>query len=429
MILLLRLCLITPLLLLLGVLTILALCIESTPLVAEQAALSATNIERVKDILRQHSSENLHNGETNTIILSEKELNLLATHLARHRNFVGAALSIKEGLLALKSTWDISAFVPYKSQTPSYLNIDTVIGSSSGGSGIKGVDIHALNVGQITFPSALTDAVLQLAIEHIDAVPVVQEGEKMIRTLNIGAKDAALTYEWQADSIDRLRGQLMTADERRVLAAHHQFLVAEVERQGRALTFTHLVEATFRFAQRRSKNADPVVENKAAIVVLAAYANGGGLSRLIPEARDWPKPQKARLRLHGRRDLVKHFMTSSALAVAGGGAVSNAIGLRKEMDDASSVSGFSFIDLAADRAGVHFAERALASAASASALQDRLAKGRGSTRLMTDIRGLEENLSKEAFERRYGGPGDQRYEQVVGMIDQRINNLVLYRQD
>ncbi len=424
-----RLLFITPLLLLFGMLAVLALCIESSPLVVEQAPLNAADIARAKQVFRQHRLGHLRSGETKTITLSENELNLLARHLAERANSVGAVLNIKEGLLALKSTWDISAFLPYKSQDSSYLNLEVVIGSSSGGSGIKDLNIHALRVGQISFPSVLIDAVLQLVIDHIEADPVIQEGEKIIRALDIGAKNVALTYQWRADSIDRLRGRLVTSDERRALAAYHQFLVSEVDRQGRALTFTRLLEATFHFAQRRSKNADPVAENKAAIIVLAAYANGGGLSGLIPEARDWPKPRRAKLRLHDRRDLVKHFMTSSALAIAGGGAMSNAIGLRKEIDDASSGSGFSFIDLAADRAGVYFAERAMASAATARDLQSRLARGRGKTLLMASINGLEENLSKVVFERRYGGPGDKRYQQVVGMIDRRINNLALYRQN
>lgn len=426
---LLRLCLFTSLLLLLGMLAVLALCIESSPLVTEQPPLSATNIDRVKQILRHHRPEGLRSGETKTITISEKELNLLASHLARRLNSVGAVLQIKEGLLALKSSWDISVFLPYKQQASSYLNIETVIGSTSGNSGIKALNIHSLRVGQITFPSALIDAFLQIAINRIDAVPVVQEGGKMIRALDIGAEDVVLTYHWRADSIETLRGHLITADERQALVIYNQFLVAEVDRQGRTLTFTRLLEATFRFAQVRFKSGDPVAENKAAIIVLAAYANGGGLSQLIPEARDWPKPRRSKLRLHGRRDLVQHFMASAALAVAGGGALSNAIGLRKEIDDASSGSGFSFKDLAADMAGVRFAERAVTSAASASTLQSRLSEGRGDTLLMADISGLEENLNQVAFERRYGGLGDERYERVVGMIDHRINNLALYRQD
>ena len=430
MTLLLRLCLFTPLLLLLVMLAVFALCIESSPLVAEQAQLSLANTARVKQILRQHRPGNLRNGETKTITLSEKELNLLVSHLTERANSVGVVLKIKEGLLALKTSWDISAFLPYKKQAAGYLNIEAVVGSSSGNSAIKGLNIHSLRVGQISLPTVLIAPLVSFSTERIAAVPALQDGGEMIRALDIRAEGIALTYQWRADLIETIRGRLITADERQTLAVYNQFLVAEVDRQGRTLTFTRLLEAIFRFAQVRSDSADPEVENKAAIIVLAAYANGGGLSQLIPEARNWPKPRRAKLRLHGRRDLVQHFMTSAALAVAGGGAMSNAIGLRKEFDDARSGSGFSFKDLAADRAGVRFAERAVASVASASALQRRLAaKGRGDTLLMADVSGLEENLSKVAFERRYGGPGDERYEQVVGTIDDRINKLVLYRQD
>jgi len=426
---LLRLCLFTPLLLLLGILAVFALCIESSPLVAEQAQLSSANIARVKQILRQHRPGNLRNGETKTITLSEKELNLLASHLAGRLNSVGAVLKIKEGLLALQTSWDISAFLPYKKQAAGYLNIEAVIGSSSGDSAIKGLNIHSLRVGQVSFPTVLIDPLVRFATERIAAVPAVQDGGEMIRALDIRAEGVALTYQWRADLIETIRGRLITADERQSLAVYNQFLVSEVDRQDRGLTFTRLLEATFRFASLRSKNADPVAENKAAIIVLAAYANGGGLSTLVPEARDWPKPRRAKLRLHGRRDLVQHFMMSAALVIAGGGAMSNAIGLRKEIDDASSGSGFSFKDLAADKAGTRFGELAVASPLSASTLQNSLATGRGDTLLMPDINGLEENLNKAKFERRYGGPGDERYEQVVRMIDRRINNLALYRHD
>lgn len=426
---LLRLFLFTPLLLLLGMLAVFALCIESSPLVTEKTQLSSANTARIKQILRQHRPRNLRSGETKTITLSEKELNLLASHLAERVNSVGAVLKIKEGLLALKTSWDISAFLPYKKRAAGYLNIEAVVESSSGDSAIKGLNIHSLRVGQISFPSALIEPLVQFATERIADDPALRDGGEIIRALAIRAEGVALTYQWQADLIETIRGRLITVEERQVLAVYNQFLVSEVDRQGKSLTFISLLEATFRFAHLRSKNTDPVAENKAAIIVLAAYANGGGLSTLVPEARDWPKPQRAKLRLHGRRDLVQHFMTSAALAIAGGGTMSNAIGLRKEIDDASNGSGFSFKDLAADIAGSRFGELAVASALSARTLQNSLVTGRGDTLLIPDLNRLEENLNKEKFERRYGGPGDERYEEVVRMIDQRINNLVLYRGD
>ena len=428
MTLLLRLCLFTFLLLLLGVLTVFALCIESSPLVAEQAQLSLANTARVKQILRQHRPGNLRSGETKTITLSEKELNLLASHLTGRLNSVGAVLKIKEGLLALKTTWDISAFLPYKKQAAGYLNIEAVVGSSAGDSVIKGLNIHSLRVGQVSFPTSLIPPLVKFTTERIAAVPALHDGGEIIRALDIRAEAVTLTYRWRADLIEKIRGRLITADERQALAVYNQFLVSEVVRQGRGLTFTRLLEATFRFARLRSKDSDPIAENKAAIIVLAAYANGGGLSTLVPEARDWPKPRRAKLRLHGRRDLVQHFMTSAALAVVSGSATANSIGLYKEIEDAKVGSGFSFKDLAADLAGARFAEVALTSRHTARQLQEALVTGQGNSLLLPSLQGLPENLKQAHFRRDYGEISDLRYRRVVLDIETRINALALYRQ-
>jgi len=424
-----RLCLFTPLLLLFGMFAVLALCIESSPLVAEQAQLSSSNIDRVKQILRQHSSETLRSGETKSLTLSEKEFNLIATYLARRLNAAGAVLKIRQGLLAVSSSWNISAFLPYKQKASSYLNIETVLANSAGGSGLNSLNIQSLKIGRLSFPPVFVEALLQFARKRLDAVADLQSVSKVVQAIDFRTQEIVLTYQWQEGLVETLRGRFLSIEERQALVIYNQFLVQEVDRQGRGLTFTSLLEATFRFAHKRSQNAEPVVENKAAIIVLAAYANGGGLSTLIPEARDWPKPRRAKLRLKGRHDLVQHFMTSAALAVAGGGAMSNAIGLRKEMDDANKGSGFSFKDLAADMSGARFGELAVASSISASTLQQRLLQGRGDTQLMVDIVGLEENLNKAAFERRYGGPGNERYKQQVKAIALAINKLALYRLD
>ena len=428
MTLLLRLCLFTPLLLLLGMLAVFALCIESSPLVAEQAQLSSVNIARVKEILRQHRPDNLRNGETKTITLSEKELNLLASHLAGRLHSVGAVLKIKEGLLALKTTWDISAFLPYKKQAAGYLNVEAVVGSSSDDSAIKGLNIHSLRVGQVSLPAVLIAPLVKFATERIAAIPAVQDGGEMIRALDIRAEGVALTYQWRADLIETIRGRLISADEHQALAVYNQFLVSEVDQQGRSLTFTRLVEAIFRFARLRSKNSNPVAENKAAIIVLGTYANGGGLSTLVPEARNWPKPSRAKLRLRGRSDLVLHFMNSAALAVVSGSATANSIGLYKEIEDARVGSGFSFKDLAADLAGARFAEVALMSRHTARQLQEALATGQGNSQLLPSLQGLPENLKQARFRRDYGDVVDPRYRHVVHDIETRINALALYRQ-
>ncbi len=60
-----------------------------------------------------------------------------------------------------------------------------------------------------------------------------------------------------------------------------------------------------------------------------------------------------------RRDLAQHFFLSAYLTVVVGPQAAEAAGMAKELADARSGSGFSYADLAADLAGVMFAEKVL----------------------------------------------------------------------
>ena len=79
------------------------------------------------------------------------------------------------------------------------------------------------------------------------------------------------------------------------------------------------------------------------------------------------------VKLERRHDWVQHFVTTAGIQVAAGSGISNFIGEAKEVSDAEGPSGFSFTDIAADRAGVRFAEVATGSESSARKLQDTLA--------------------------------------------------------
>src|SRR5439155_12630756 len=62
--------------------------------------------------------------------------------------------------------------------------------------------------------------------------------------------------------------------------------------------------------------------------------------------------------MRGRRDLAQHFVVSCALVAVVGESLAEAAGLFKEQQDARpGGSGFSFVDLNADLAGVALAMR------------------------------------------------------------------------
>lgn len=118
-------------------------------------------------------------------------------------------------------------------------------------------------------------------------------------------------------------------------------------------------------------------ENRSALIVLAFH--GKGLAALAPEARAWPPARRHVVTLAGRSDLPQHFTISAVLAATAGSPLSDVVGLYKELDDARHGSGFSFNDLAADRAGTRLG----ALAAGAAAGRERLRK--------TLVAGLSEN--------------------------------------
>jgi hypothetical protein len=173
------------------------------------------------------------------------------------------------------------------------------------------------------------------------------------------------------------------------------------------------------FAHAQASGGDVAEENRAALTALAAYLSGISLPRLLegdsPSIRRAPR---VLLSLHGRRDFAEHFMISAALTVNGGSRLANAIGLVKEEEDADKGSGFSFTDLAANRAGVLLGERATGGAAAR--VQRQLAAARSDADLLPDFRDLPEFMPQAEFDRRFGPVGSPRYLRLIDNIDARL---------
>jgi hypothetical protein len=98
--------------------------------------------------------------------------------------------------------------------------------------------------------------------------------------------------------------------------------------------------------------------------------------------------------------------------------MATAIGLIKEEEDATRGSGFSFTDLAANRAGVRMGERATSERAQR--VQQHLAHARTDSDLLPDFRNLPEFMPQAEFERRFGPVGSPRYQRIIDRIDGRL---------
>jgi hypothetical protein len=391
-------------------------CTEPAAAISADAILSSASVERAKTLLHEHDPRKLRSGETKTVRMDEEELNLVLNHLINRIGDGGAALAISEGALSVVATFNLSALLPQR-----YLNIDLEVGESGGSP-----HVAHLRFGPVSIPRGAVDALIRFGAEHLYRASGVHNAAELIRGIELEPRHLAVTYEWKAGIVDAVRDRFVSQADRDRLRIYNAALAGEVERQGSSLTFASLLEAMFRLAGERSRDGDPAAENGAAIITVAAYVNGKSLSALAPEAQSWVAPQRRRLKLGGRRDFAQHFSTSAALAVTGGSAVANAIGLFKEIDDADGGSGFSFKDLAADMAGTQFGNRAVDNEDGALAIQAHAVSGLADRQLMPGVDGFRESLSDEVFNAEFGGVGSEKYTAVVREIERRIAALPIY---
>jgi hypothetical protein len=191
------------------------------------------------------------------------------------------------------------------------------------------------------------------------------------------------------------------------------------------------LELLFRLARERSASGDPVRENRAALLALAIYLGDPRFQKLAglqlePQLRGRSSFARA-VHLGGRQDLRLHFVISAGLKVLTDQGISAAIGEFKELLDAGKGgSGFSFTDLAADSAGIRFAETAADPYGGARRLQKLLAGDPTEQLFFPVVADLPENMPKDQFERQYGGINSPDYDRMVSEINRRINECPAY---
>lgn len=128
--------------------------------------------------------------------------------------------------------------------------------------------------------------------------------------------------------------------------------------------------------------------------------------------------------VQGRRDLAKHFVVASYLAALNGSEAAEAAGLAKEMlDSRPGGSGFSFADLAANKAGILLAGAVLNQRIS---LQ-QLADGFTIDDYVPAVDGLAEGLSTAQVLAQFGSQDDNRFQLQLRDIDRLLLKLPPYK--
>jgi hypothetical protein len=112
------------------------------------------------------------------------------------------------------------------------------------------------------------------------------------------------------------------------------------------------------------------------------------------------------------------------LSAAANDAIADVMGVFKEVQDSRGGSGFSFADLAADRAGVRFGQLAVQAPG---ALQQRAAAAREEGEFMPAVDNLPEGMQEPDFIRRFASRDSDAYAKVAAEIEARLDRCALFQ--
>jgi hypothetical protein len=396
--------------------------VQSEPLVAAAGELTARDIERARRLIAENDPRGMQPGEMRSLSLDEADLNLLLNYAITQVAGGGARLDMRPGMLDVS----VSVKLP-ENPLGRFVNLHLELSQVG-----RRFIVDSLSLGGLTIPGWMADPVAQYLHRALETVPEYRAALEAINGIRLTETRALLVYQWRPELVDRIkqrgRDLLLSAEDRERMLAYAQRLavVSSDPYMGRTVPLIRFMEPLFQLAKERG--GDRVEENRAVLAVLSMYISGVNIPRMlgVPEGVVEP-PAPRRLTLRGRHDFAQHFITSAGIAASGGSKLADAVGLFKEIDDSQGGSGFSFNDLAADRAGVRFAEAALKSAATAATVQEMMAAGPWEDHIIPDISDLPEFMPAARFQREYGGVGSPRYRQVVADIERRISSCGLHR--
>lgn len=396
--------------------------LHTTPIVANQKPLSSNQIQQVKNLIKANNPSNYKIGEKHKITLSEKQLNLLFTHaLKRFDNNLRSKIRLFDNSIYITSSLKIPS-----NPIGQYINISSELIKVN-----NLLKIKSLNLGSITIPDFIANILLEfchkeLKSNYIEYTNILNS----IIDFNLKKQYASINYVWNpgvAHKIkQRITSSIISPDlQNRIKIYSNQLALTSQSITDSSPSIIKIINPLFKFASQRSKNNDPIEENRALLITLGAHMLNKNVPLLLGD-RSASYIKYRNYKLQSRHDLSKHFFISAAIVAISDPNIAHAIGLEKEIEDSYGGSGFSFADLAADRAGVTLAKTSLSTSNEAKYFQRILARTNNENDFMPSILSLKEGLQNIDFKTLYKNTNSKEYKMALSLIDNRIKNCSIY---
>lgn len=386
------------------------LATDHRALVERSEIISPNSIFQAKRLFDANDPRRLRNGEVRTVAIPAALIDEGVNYVAGRYLYGRGSFTQAESAGEIR----LSIALPGKR----FLNFRTLIQAANGKPQISDASLGSLPIPRGLIESAIAQAVTafgfgkewQLATQSIQTV-----------ALDRAAGTVAVTYIWQPTILAQARAVAMQEDDIKRLQVAQSSIAGLLAHRapGSKITLAEVLKASL-----SGSGDDPIKQGRATLLVLASHLAEKDLALLVPAARGWPRIRWVNITLAGRHDLAQHFVVSAALAAWAGEPVADAIGLYKELDDARDGSGFSFIDLSADRAGTRFGEALIKNPEH---LFKSLKGDLVDAQLLPAVADLPEDLHRAEFGRRFGNHQSAAFLAMQREIERRLDTLPLYR--
>ncbi len=395
--------------------------LEFSPLVANSSSSSADYANASKAAKRLNAKLK-NNSPTLTMSINHVETNALAAIAQDQIPHLNTNLLLKAGVV--KGSFSYPILNDWL-----WLNIETEIAE---GSEIK---LHALKVGKIAIHQKLANEVSKYFLKELSGYDleslnrIVNSVTISANEINISAKKPENVNIKIGTLVKKLNGARWAGlDSYSEGIDYYQRLFYTASKSNAAAKTEHSLAFYLSELVAHVPPNDFHIPGdqhaSAALLSLALLVDSGYLQAILTNTHK-EQYKDIPIKLHGRFDLAKHFILSASIKILSDQSTSISIGEAKELIDAGAGgSGFSFRDIAADRAGLHFAELILNKQNWEQQLKPMLPLNEAD--FFPNVKDFQEGLSEADFETHYQSTDSVVYKKIINRIDARIMSSPIF---
>lgn len=398
----------------------LVLVVDTQPLVEPDSAAQVEEADSVTELLPQLRNVYARSAQEQVLSVSAQQLDSLAGFIQRARAGFRGTVNIAQGVGVMAISYRLPV-------AGTYLNLSTELKAG------PGVQLGTMQLGDLSLPGNWVLSLLSMLADWKLDADIVSELIQRVQQVDISSNAVAIRLDPFADLLQQLRelpsSVLSPEDEQKQQRVRHYLALLDSlgTPDTETLSLHYYLQPLFEEASLRAVNNDAAQENESALLALAIYTGNRHFARFVGLQALPRKGHRVKIVLAGRHDLHLHFIYSAAIKLLSDQGISIAVGEFKElMDRGEGGSGYSFVDLAADMAGVRLAKAAL-EPDRARLIQQRLASAKDPSMYFPAVLDLPEGMDKDEFSRRFQAVDSPAYQQQVDRIKARLAMLPLYQ--